>query len=66
MSQFVAGQRVVYTKRGESRCYDTDWPATYVYRAPAGRHVIRIDGRKRKSVVEGKNLRALMGEVSPS
>lgn len=57
-SGFAPGQRVVYVKRGEQRCYDTEWRATYLYRTPAGKHAIRIDGRKRISLVAAKNLEA--------
>jgi hypothetical protein len=54
--RFTAGQRVVYIKRGELRHYDTEWRATYQYRTPTGKHAIRIDGRKRLSLVSASNL----------
>lgn len=55
---FSEGQRVVYTKRGERRCFDTEWPAVYLRLSPAGKHVIRIDGFKRVSLVRAENLHA--------
>lgn len=55
--KFKPGQRVIFTKRGESRHYDTDWPATYVKTTPTGRHSIRLDGIKRLRIVRERNLR---------
>jgi len=51
--------RVIFTKRGESSYYDTDWPATYVKVSASGRHAIRLDGQKRMRFVKDCNLRAV-------
>jgi hypothetical protein len=55
--KFEPGQRVIFTKRGESRFYDTEWPGVYVKRNPSGRHSIRLDGQSRVRVVRDQHLR---------
>lgn len=60
--KFTAGQRVIYTKRGESRFFDTEWPGVYVRQAPSGKHAVRLDGRTRVSLVRESNLRLALGE----
>lgn len=59
---YSEGQRVIYTKRGESEFFNTEWFGTYRYMTPAGKHAIQIDGRKRLSLVASQNLRAAPGE----
>lgn len=58
MTAYQAGQRVIYTRRGELRHYDTAWPAVYLRLSQSGRHVIRIDGRNRVSIVRDASLHA--------
>lgn len=59
---YEPGQRVIFTKRGESRYYDTEWPATYIKVNPTGAHSIRLDGQQRVRVVrKDQNLRAAPG-----
>jgi hypothetical protein len=57
------GQRVVFVKRGESRHYDTEWRATYLYGTPSGRCAIRVDGWKRIRIVRRDSL--LTEDVQP-
>lgn len=55
---YLKGDKVIYTKRGESRHYDTEWPATYIRRTSSGRHSIKIYGhRSLVKNVRDSNLR---------
>ena len=64
MTEYKAGQYVIYRKRGEQPCYDTDWPAIYQRRTGTGRHVIKIHGRKRVSIVRDGSIRSAQSEES--
>ena len=61
--KYEPGQRVIFTKRGERRYYDTEWPGVYVKLTPSGRHSVRLDGQRRVIVIRDENnLRPAQGK----
>lgn len=53
---FEPGDRIVYTKRGETTYYNTEWPGVVVKVHSRERLSVRLDGRKRLSVVRAYSL----------